>query len=169
MQTLTRRHRQATEAVTARIVCANIVSEQSLPYNLHSMDTPEKCHDVWQTVVAAAPDHEHEKESLVVFLLDTRLRPYAWHRVSLGTVSETSAHPREILRPVIAGNAYGFVLMHNHPSGDPSPSRADELITRRLVDAAELMQIRLIDHTIIGKPAPGRIPYYSFREAGMIP
>ena len=169
MQTRTRRHRLITEGATRRIVLANVVSEQSLPYNLHALDNPDKSYDVWQSVVATAPDHEPDKESLVVFLLDTRLRPYAWHRVSLGTVSDTSAHPREILRPVIAGNAHGFVIMHNHPSGDPSPSRADELVTRRIVEAAQLMQVQFLDHAIIGRPAPGRSPYYSFREAGLIP
>lgn len=169
MQTLTRRHRQATEAATARIVMANIVSEQSLPYNLAEMDTPEKSSHLWHQVVASQPDHEPEKECLVVFLLNTRLAPYAWHRVSLGTCSDTSAHPREVLRPVIAGNAFGFVIMHNHPSGDPSPSRADELVTRRLIEAAALMQVKMLDHIIIGTPAPGRSPYYSFRESGIVP
>ena len=135
----------------------------------NALDNPDKSYDVWQPVVATAPDHEPDKESLVVFLLDTRLRPYAWHRVSLGTVSDTSAHPREILRPVIAGNAHGFVIMHNHPSGDPSPSRADELVTRRIVEAAQLMQVQFLDHAIIGRPAPGRSPYYSFREGGIVP
>jgi DNA repair protein RadC len=169
MQTLTRRHRQATEAATARIVLANVVSEQSLPYNIAAMDTPERSYDLWQQVVAASPDHEPEKECLVVFLLNTRLGPFAWHRVSLGGCSETSAHPREILRPVIAGNAYGFVLMHNHPSGDPSPSRADEQVTRTMVEAAALMKITLLDHVIVGTPAPGRCAYYSFRESGLVP
>jgi DNA repair protein RadC len=64
--------------------------------------------------------------------------------------------------------AYGFALTHNHPSGDPSPSRADEVFTRRMVQAAELLQIRFLDHVVIGEPAGGRTPYYSFREAGVI-
>jgi DNA repair protein RadC len=169
MQTLTRSLRLATASTTRRIVLANVVSEQSLPYNMAVMETPDKSHDVWRSIVATQPDHEPEKECLVVFLLNARLAPFAWNRVSLGGCSETSAHPREILRPVIAGNAHAFVLMHNHPSGDPSPSRADELVTRRMVEAAELMKIRFLDHVIIGTHSPGRMPYYSFREAGMIP
>jgi len=65
---------------------------------------------------------------------------------------------------------YGInVAIHNHPSGDPSPSRADEMVTRRLVEAATLMQVRFLDHVIIGKPSPGRTAYYSFREAGLVP
>jgi DNA repair protein RadC len=104
----------------------------------------------------------------VVVMMNARLRPYAWHRVSLGSVNECPAQPREILRPVIASGAYGFALMHNHPSGDPGPSRADEAITRRINEASTLLQIRLIDHVIIGEPSPGRSPYFSFRECGLI-
>ena len=83
-------------------------------------------------------------------------------------MNEATAHPREIFRPVIAAGAYGFAIMHNHPSGDPSPSRADESITRRIYEAGQLLQIRLIDHVIVGEPSPGRSPYYSFREAGLV-
>jgi hypothetical protein len=54
------------------------------------------------------------------------------------------------------------------PSGDPSPSRADEAITRRINEASTLLQVRLIDHVIVGEPSPGRQPYFSFRECGLI-
>ena len=70
--------------------------------------------------------------------------------ISSGTVSQTLAHPREILHPVVNRNAYAFFLMHNHPSGDPSPSNQDLQLTTRIRDASELMQIRFIDHVIIG-------------------
>ena len=136
---------------------------------MSAADTPEKLRDFWRTIIAEQPDYEPDKESVVVVLLNTRLRPYAWNRVSLGTVNESTAHPREILRPVICGGAYGFVLMHNHPSGDPSPSRSDESTTRRVVEAANIMQVRFVDHVIVGEPLPGRADYYSFREAGLIP
>ena len=131
-------------------------------------DTPENLLRFWQEIIATQPDHEPDKESVVVVMMNTRLRPYAWHRVSLGTVSESHCQPREVFRPVIAAGAYGFALMHNHPSGDASPSSSDYSITRRINEAATLLQIRLVDHVIVGEPAPGRSPYYSFREAGMI-
>jgi DNA repair protein RadC len=70
---------------------------------------------------------------------------------------------------VITRGAYGFILLHNHPSGDPSPSRADEIVTRQVVEAAKLMQVCFLDHVIIGRPSPGRAAYYSFREAGLVP
>ena len=168
METLTLRHTYGLNAITRKIVMANIVSEQSLPYSLAAMDTPDKCYEMWQSVVAKDPEFEPEKERLVVFLLNTRFSPFAWHTISVGTVSDATAHPRETLRPVIASNAYAFIIMHNHPSGDPSPSRADEVVTKRMNEAAAIMQVKFLDHAIIGKPSPGRSPYYSFREAGYI-
>lgn len=131
-------------------------------------DTPADMFRYWQEVIATQPDYELDKESVVVVMLTTRMRPFAWHRVSLGTVCESSAHPREIFRPVIAAGAYAFALMHNHPSGDPLPSKSDDHITRRINEAAALMQIHFIDHVVIGEPLPGRSPYYSFREAGVV-
>jgi DNA repair protein RadC len=128
-----------------------------------ALDTPERIYEVFGPQMAHLP-----QEQVVVIPVDTRLRHLGTSVVSVGTVNESSAHPREIFRPVITRGAYGFVLVHNHPSGDPSPSRADEAITRRVSEAATLMQIRFIDHVIIGKAAPGRSPYFSFREAGLI-
>jgi DNA repair protein RadC len=128
------------------------------------LDTPELIHDFF------APQMRHlAQEQVVVAVLDARLRHIGTTVVSMGTVSESAAHPREILRPVITRGAHGFVLIHNHPSGDPSPSRADEVVTRRLVEAAKLMQVDFIDHVIIGRPGHGRSAYFSFREAGLVP
>jgi DNA repair protein RadC len=129
-----------------------------------SLDTPELIHDFY------GPQLRHlSQEQVVVVVVDTRLRHMGTTVISVGTVSEASAHPREVIRPVITRGAYGFVLIHNHPSGDPSPSRADEQITRRLIEAAQLMQVRFLDHIIIGRPSPGRLPFYSFRAAGIVP
>ena len=61
-----------------------------------------------------------------------------------------------------------MIVAHNHPSGDPSPSQSDHSLTRRLAEAAELLQIKLLDHIIIGAPAEGREPYFSFKEAGVL-
>ncbi len=127
------------------------------------LDTPERIHDFF------GPQLRHlSQEQVIVATLDSRLRHVGTTVISVGTVSDSSAHPREVLRPVITRGAYGFVLIHNHPSGDSSPSRADEQVTRRLIEAATVMQVRFLDHVIIGKPSPGRNPYYSFREAGII-
>ena len=73
-------------------------------------------------------------------------------------------HPREILRPVVVAAGYAFVIAHNHPSGEPSPSDSDRRVTQRIKDAASTLMVHLLDHVVIG--SPGR--YFSFREAGLV-
>ena len=125
------------------------------------LDTPEAIHKLLAPQLGHLPH-----ESLHVLLVDTRLRHCGSHEISKGSVNETVAHPRDILRPIVLHSAYGFVLVHNHPSGDPSPSKADRALTRRLSEAAATMQVRFIDHVIIGRPSTGRQPWFSFRECG---
>lgn len=127
------------------------------------LDTPAKVHAFMGPLLQNLP-----RESLRVLLLDTRHRLVHEEEVSLGTLNESLAHPREILRPAISHRAYAFVLVHNHPSGDPSPSEADRALTRRIRDASELMQIHLLDHVIIGRERPGAPPYFSFKEHGLL-
>lgn len=130
---------------------------------VHPMDEPRLVYAALGPQLAHLPH-----ESLQVVLLNTKLNSMGIVEVSRGTINETPAHPREILKPVIVRAAFGFILVHNHPSGDPSPSRADESLTRRLREACELMQLRFIDHVIIGTRSAGRQPWFSFREAGLL-
>lgn len=108
------------------------------------------------------------KEAMRVVLLDTRYHLIRVEEVSSGTVNESIAHPREIFRPAMIASAYAVILIHNHPSGDPSPSQADHNLTRRLAEAAELMQIKLLDHIIIGAQSNNGPGYFSFKEAGVL-
>ncbi len=109
-----------------------------------------------------------DRESLRVVLLDAKQHLIKVATVSQGTVNEFLAHPREIFKPVITHSAYSFIMVHNHPSGDPSPSEADLRLTRRISEASRVLQLNLIDHVIIGSPAPGRSSYFSFKEGGVI-
>jgi len=127
------------------------------------LDTPARIFEL-----LGAEMRQLGKESLRVVLLDTKLRLIRSEEVSLGSLNECLAHPREILRPVVLHNAYAFILVHNHPSGDPSPSDADRRLTLRIAEAARLMQVNFSDHVIMGSPAPDRAAYFSFREAGII-
>lgn len=132
---------------------------------IHSetLDSPESIHRSF------APQLQHlAHEQVMVAALDCRLRHLATHTISIGSVNESIAHPRDILRPVISRGAHGFVLIHNHPSGDPAPSRADHEVTRRVRDAASLMQLRFVDHLIIGRGHVDTSPWYSFRESGQL-
>lgn len=127
------------------------------------LDTPELTYDHFAHQLSNLP-----VEHALVITLNSRLEHTSTTTISVGTVNETLAHPREVLRPVISRNAYAFILLHNHPSGDPSPSSADHSITQSLTKAAAIMNIRFMDHLIIGRPAPGRSPFFSFRAAGII-
>ena len=125
------------------------------------LDTPERVFDAFGNEFMGL-----RQESLRVLLLDAKLRLIRSEEIMRGSVSECMAHPREIFRQAMIHSAYAVVVLHNHPSGDPAPSAADIRITRSLREAAQLLQINLIDHIILGSPDGGRVPYYSFKEAG---
>jgi DNA repair protein RadC len=127
------------------------------------IDSPELVYDLLAPEMRAL-----HKESLRVILLDTRYHLLRIQEVSLGSVNESIAHPRDVFRPAVISSAYAVIVVHNHPSGDPSPSQSDHSLTRRLAEAAELLQIKLLDHIIIGAPAEGRAAYFSFKEAGVL-
>lgn len=127
------------------------------------LDSPELVHELMAAEMRAL-----HKESLRVILLDTRYHLMRVEEVSLGSVNESIAHPRDVFRPAVVASAYALIVVHNHPSGDPSPSQSDHSLTRRLVEAADLLQIKLLDHVIIGAPAEGRQAYFSFKEAGIL-
>lgn len=118
----------------------------------------------------ASPDMRHlPHETVRVLLVNTRLSFVRQEQISHGTVNESMAHPRDVLRPAIVHAAWGFILVHNHPSGDPSPSDADFRMTRRIREASEVIGIKFLDHVIIGAPSDTRAsPYFSFREAGIL-
>ena len=93
----------------------------------------------------------------MVLHLDTKNRVIKEEVVSIGTLNSSLIHPRELFRSAIRESANALILVHNHPSGDPSPSKEDERITERLFEAGELLNIKVLDHVIAG--AEG---YYSF-------
>jgi DNA repair protein RadC len=95
--------------------------------------------------------------------LDNRHRLLAFEELFRGTIDRAGVHPREVLRQTLAHNAAAVILAHNHPSGVLEPSQADELITRRLRDALALIDVRVLDHFIIGDGT-----CFSFAEAGLL-
>lgn len=111
----------------------------------------------------------YDQEELHVLCLNTKMQLTHHDRVFRGTLNETSAHPREILQKVLVHSAHSFIIAHNHPSGDPTPSDADRRFTRNIRDAAELLRVNFADHIIIGHASQTRpIPYFSFRESGLL-
>lgn len=90
-----------------------------------------------------------EHEVFGVLLLTNRHRVIGFHEMFRGTIDGASVHPREVVKLALMHNAAAIIMVHNHPSGDPTPSRADETITRRLKDALALVDVRVLDHIIV--------------------
>lgn len=128
------------------------------------MNSPAAIYD------AVSPRLAHErKEHVLIVLLDSKLRATRMVELSVGNADTALCAPRDVLHHVLINRATAFVLVHNHPSGDPAPSRQDLKLTRTIAEAAELMQIRLVDHLIVGRQSDvGGQPYYSFAESGRI-
>ncbi|MDD5138689.1 MAG: DNA repair protein RadC [Verrucomicrobiales bacterium] len=106
-------------------------------------------------------------ESFQALLLNTRKRLIRVEEISDGTLDTILVHPREVFRAAIVANAAGIVLVHNHPSGDPTPSEADIKVTRDLIRAGQLLKIEVVDHVIIGRATAERAKdYSSLRELG---
>jgi DNA repair protein RadC len=106
---------------------------------------------------------DRKKECFFILLLDSKNRAIKEERVSEGTLTSSLVHPREAFTPAVRDSAASLILVHNHPSGDPTPSREDEEITRRLVEGGRLLGIGVLDHIIIGQGG-----YYSFADEGRL-
>jgi DNA repair protein RadC len=106
-------------------------------------------------------------ESFQVLLLNVRKKLIRAEEISNGLLDTILVHPREVFRAAIAANAAGIVLVHNHPSGDPTPSDADIKVTRDLIRAGQLLKIDVVDHVIIGRATAEQAKdYSSLRELG---
>ena len=106
---------------------------------------------------------DSKKEKFKVIFLDTKNQILEEKTVVEGTVDSSAVYPREIIKEAIRYDASSLIFVHNHPSGDPGPSESDKEITRELVFAASIMQIKVLDHIIIGDNR-----YYSFADEALI-
>ncbi len=153
---------KAAELAAVFEIAARIASER-----IHrvTLDCPEAVYDLVGPSMAGL-----DREVIQTVLVNTRHRHLRTEEVAVGSVNECIAHPALILKPAVAHSAFGFFLVHNHPSGDPSPSAADRKITRRVQEAAESLEVRLVDHIIVGSAAEADVdaPYFSFREMDLL-
>ena len=101
-----------------------------------------------------------DREVFGVLLVNTRHRVTAMHVVSVGSLDGTLVHPREVFKCAILGSAAAIIIFHNHPSGDPAPSREDIALTKRLVTAGKLLGIQVLDHVVLGDDGA----FVSFKE-----
>ena len=108
-------------------------------------------------------DFNDEREAFFAMFLDTKNKIIAIKLISVGSLNGSIVHPREILKPAIEYSSASVALLHNHPSGDPSPSNEDTIFSVRFQKACEIMGIGFVDHVIVGHNA-----YRSMKEIGSI-
>ncbi|PYK02402.1 MAG: hypothetical protein DME23_01625 [Verrucomicrobia bacterium] len=126
------------------------------------LDTPERIADLLRE-----DNRLYDVEHFQAVLLNTRRKLIRIEQISQGTLDTILVHPREVFKLAIAANASAVVLVHNHPSGDPTPSEADIKVTRDLIRAGHLLKIEVLDHVIIGKRTAERAKdFLSLRELG---
>lgn len=107
-------------------------------------------------------------EKVLTLHLNTKHELIGVHVVSTGTLDSAIVHPRDVFKAACLSNAAGLLLVHNHPSGDPTPSPDDRALVARLRAAGELLGVELLDALIVTDPVDG-LRYFSFREAGLLP
>ncbi len=151
---------KAVTLMAAFTLARKMAAEQAREAPL--LDTPEAVANAIREEIRLRP-----VETFFVLLLNTRRRLISWEKISDGILDSILVHPREVFKPAIAANASAIVLVHNHPSGDPTPSEADIKVTRDLIRAGQLLKIDVLDHVVIGKATAERArDYVSLRELG---
>ncbi len=135
--------------------------ECPVPESMILCERPEQAAEYWRLHVATSPQFNPECECLVVLMLNTRRRIKGHQLVTIGTMDTLLVHPREIFRCAVIAAASVLVLMHNHPSGEATPSEADIKVTRDLIRAGQVLKIEVADHVIVGNPG-----HCSLREMG---
>src|ERR1041384_5150208 len=148
------------------------VFECKLTYSLVSLgeevqlNSPDRVADY----LRSAFDENPLQEAFYCVYLDRKNHPLGRHLITLGTVDSTLVSCREVFRGAIVAGCSAMIVAHNHPSGDPAPSAADMVVTRKLREAAKILEIELLDHVIVGhaEADPLKRGVFSFREAGLL-
>ena len=138
----------------------SMVKEQAVGYIVEQLTSPTV---VYQHLEACFELSNQPEEVFVAIATDTKNNPVAAFEVSRGTVNQALVHPREVFKRAMLANAAGVIIAHNHPSGNTISSREDDALTKRMVEAGELLGIKVIDHLIIGDGS-----YFSYKQDGKI-
>lgn len=145
-------------AKRVNIVSLKMVKERSLLYKNRTIRSPEDAYNLFKQFLG-----ELDREYFVVICLDVKNQPTAINVCHVGSLNASIVHPREIMKTAILSNAASILVCHNHPSGQPEPSPEDIEVTKRLVNAGDLMGIELLDHLVIGDDK-----FVSLKEKGYI-
>lgn len=141
-----------------------IVKESTKLYDVDNvMRSPNSIADVAQKILKL---HEKSQEHFVMLALNTKNVLVGIHDIHVGSLNSSIVHPRDVFQRAILNNAASIILLHNHPSGNPEPSTEDIEVTKRLVDAGDLLGISILDHIIVGEydPDDDIHEYMSLRE-----
>ena len=150
-----------TQKVKAALELASLLSREIIG-DQPILDTPSQVADYLRDEV-----RPYTTETLKVILLNSRKRLIRVHDIATGTLDTVLADPRAIFRQAIMANAASVILVHNHPSSDPTPSEADIKVTRDMIRAGQLLRIEVVDHVILGNKTESRPKdYSSLRELG---
>src|SRR4051812_18834754 len=123
------------------------------------MNTPAAAARVFREYIG-----ESDREQFVIAMLTVRHRVLGLHTVSVGCLTSSLVHPREVYKPALLAGAAAICISHNHPSGDPQPSAEDIALTRRLASAGTLLGVELLDHVVLGEAES----YVSLKERGVL-
>ncbi len=144
------------QAKRVDIVQVKMVKERSVLYSTRRIQSTSDADELVRQFL-----DELDREAMIVVTLNAKSEPTCLQVISIGSLSASIVHPREVFKVAILSNAYSILLAHNHPSGDTTPSQEDIKLTKRIKNASDIMGISLLDHLIIGSDG-----YYSFKENG---
>jgi DNA repair protein RadC len=146
-----------TPAKRVNIVRIQMVRETSLLYPARRVRMARDVVELFREFL-----QETDREQFFLLCLNTKNEPTAIHTVSIGSLDSSIVHPREVFKAAILANSASVIVAHNHPSGDPTPSREDIQVTQMLKEAGNLLGITVLDHIIVGSEGA----YYSLKERG---
>jgi DNA repair protein RadC len=135
---------QKHPAKRVNIVSLKIVKENSFLYPERNVKSPEDAYNLIRKFLV-----EVDREHFIVVCLDTKNQPTAINVCHIGSLNASIVHPREVLKPAILSNSASIIVAHNHPSNDPTPSREDIEVTKRLVEAGKIIGIDVLDHLVV--------------------
>lgn len=147
------------KAKRINIVSLKMVKEASVLYAARRILSPDDAAGLVREFIEDA-----DRERLVIICLNTKNEPTAIHTVTIGTLNGSQVHPREVFKAALLANSAAIILAHNHPSGDPNPSREDVEITKRLKECGNLLGVSVVDHIVVG----GEGKYVSLLEKGLM-
>lgn len=120
------------------------IREVSEPFGSYQIKSPDDAQKLAASYIA-----DEDREVFLVMMLNTKNQVVGLHRAHVGSLNASIVHPREVMKSAILNNAASMIVSHQHPSGDPSPSREDIEVTKRLAEAGKILGIELLDHVIV--------------------